>query len=156
MWQDWDFFLSLWGSQRWWVREVSLVEFPTLSLCHCSVLMFILRSCWRAGPAASWDGRGRHPVRGVSQPSRAGLLIKPCVWGIAVSWMFSMLLPVKLVILSVQQSRLRLTQTLQFCLKKKKGKKRPSVSVFPQSLFYTFYWYTLPSYWKRNTYLPDI
>lgn len=33
--------------------------------CHCLVLMFILRSCWRAGPAASWDGRGRHPARGV-------------------------------------------------------------------------------------------
>lgn len=45
---------------------------------HCSVLIFILRSCWRAGPAASWDGRGRHPGRGVwASPAEQGSCTNP-------------------------------------------------------------------------------
>lgn len=158
MWQDWDCFLSLWESQRWWFRGVGLVEFPTLSLCPSSLLSpyVYFRELLESWPCGQLGWQRRTPwERCLSQPSRAGQLYKPCVWGIAVSWMFSVLLPVKLVILSVQQSRLRLTQTLQFCFKKKKSKKRLSVSVFPQSPFYTFYWYTSSSYWKRNTYLPD-
>lgn len=135
-----------------------MVDFPTLSLCPLSLFSpyVYFKELLESWPGSQLGWQRQTPCeRGVSQPSRAGLLIKRFVWGIAVSWIFSMLVPVKLVILSVQQSNLRLTQTLQFCFKKK-GKKRPSVSVFPQSPFYTFYWYTSSSYWKRNTYLLDI
>lgn len=118
VWEGWDIFLSLWESQRWWFREVSLVDFPTLSLCPLSLFSpyVYFKELLESWPGSQLGWQRQTPCeRGVSQPSRAGLLIKHFVWGIAVSCIFSMLVPVKLVILSVQQSNLRLTQTLQFC-----------------------------------------
>lgn len=67
---------------------------------------------------------------------------------------FSLLLPEKSAILSMQLRRLRLTQTLQYLLKKRM-KKRLCISISPESLFSPCYWYNLSGYWGKTVYLPD-
>lgn len=93
---------------------------------HC--LNFCLSSNEAAGPAA----RRGDESRCMSQPSRAGQQYKPFVWRIVVSSIFSLLLPMKSALLGVLQSRLRLTQELQYLLKKeRKKKKKTTYQYFP-------------------------
>lgn len=116
---------------------------------HC--LNFCQSSNEAAGPAA----RRGDESRCMSQPSRAGQQYKPFVWRIVVSSIFSLLLPMKSALLGVLQSRLRLTQELQYLLKKERKKeKKDHVSVFPQSACSLHLIGTLCLVTKKKKYIP--